>query len=199
MVCWSSSSSQFYRSVAADSEGSIPGPAALSNEVLECHLVQRWVDRRIHQQLLILPLEESYCCLCSIRPGSSPACWHRLNTMCLPESHPGRCEEGHVCYYPLRLARVNVHPFSEQILSDRLSAFLLSCSPQNPPDQEELMLLCHVLDLTVVHEHDIAKLFCPDSREAGSRTSWLCLLAYLTVLDYTVIKTIDALWQVQLV
>ena len=60
------------------------------------------------------------------------------------------------------------------------------------------MLLCHVLHLTVVHEHDVANLFCPDSREAGSRRRWLGLLADLTVLDYAIIKTVDALWQVQL-
>ena len=60
------------------------------------------------------------------------------------------------------------------------------------------MLLAHVLDLTVVHEHDIAKVLRPNSREAGSRWSWLCLLAYLTVLDHTIIKTVDTFRQVQL-
>ena len=51
----------------------------------------------------------------------------------------------------------------------------------------------------MVHEHDVAKVLRSNSREAGSRRSWLCLLADLTVLDYAIIKTVDAFWQVQLV
>ena len=50
------------RRVAANSEGSIPCPAALSDEVSECYLAQRRMSRRFHQQLLVLPLEESHCC-----------------------------------------------------------------------------------------------------------------------------------------
>ena len=112
--------------------------------VLECHLVHCWINRRIHKQLLILPLEESYCCLCTIRPRSGPSSWHRLDTMCPPGRHPGRCEEGHVCYYPLWLAGMYMHLFSEEVLCDRLSAFLLCCTPQEAcssiQDEEELML-----------------------------------------------------------
>ena len=36
MICWTSSSCQFYRRVAADCESSVPGPAALSDEVMGC-------------------------------------------------------------------------------------------------------------------------------------------------------------------
>ena len=60
------------------------------------------------------------------------------------------------------------------------------------------MLLPHVLSLAVVHKHGITKVLRSNSREAGSRWSWLCLLAYLTVLDHTIIKTVDAFRQVQL-
>ena len=60
------------------------------------------------------------------------------------------------------------------------------------------MLLAHVLDLTVVHEHDITKVLRSYSREAGSRWRRLCLLANFEVLDYAIIKTVDAFRQTQL-
>ena len=60
------------------------------------------------------------------------------------------------------------------------------------------MLLCHVLDLTVVHEHDIAKLVSSNPREAGSWRSWLGLLACLALFHHSVVQTVNTLWQVQL-
>ena len=60
------------------------------------------------------------------------------------------------------------------------------------------MLLAHVLDLTVVHEHDIAKILCSHSREAGSRRRRLRLLTNLAVLDHTIVKTVDTFRQIQL-
>ena len=96
----------------------------------------------------------------------------------------------------------DMHPFSKEVLCDRLSAFLLCCAPQEAcgsiKDQKELMLFRHMLDLTVIHEHDIAKLLCPQSLEAGSWRCWLGLLACLALFHHSVIKTVDALWQVQL-
>ena len=130
MVCWTSSGRQLNRRVATASEGSVPCPAALSDEVSECHLVQRRMCRRIHQQLLVLPLEESYCCFCSIWPRSGPSRWHGLHSMCFPEHHPGRGKEGHIRYHPLWLTRMNMHPLSKQVLCHRLCALLLGSSPQ---------------------------------------------------------------------
>ena len=60
------------------------------------------------------------------------------------------------------------------------------------------MLLAIVLDLTIAHEHHIAKILCSHSREAGPRRRRLRLLTDLTVLDHTIIKTVDTLRQVQL-
>ena len=66
-----------------------------------------------------------------------------------------------------------MHPFSEQVLSNRLSALLLGRTPQEArsaiKDQKELVLLRHVFDLTVVHEHDIAELLSshPERRDLG--------------------------------
>ena len=129
--------------------------------------------------------------------GVAPSCWHSLHSMCFPEHHPGRSKEGHICYHPLWLTRMNMHPLSEQVLCHRLCAFLLSSSPKETrraiKDKKELMLLRHVLDLTVVHEDNITKFLGSHSREAGSRRCWLCLLADLTLLHHILIHTVDAL------
>ena len=142
------------------------------------------MHRCIHEQLLTLPLQESYSFFRSVWPRSGSSSRHRLDSMC-----------------PLWLTRMYMHPFSEEVLCNRLSAFLLCCSPQEAcgtvQNQKELLLV-HVLDLRVVHEHDVAKVLRSNSREAGSWWSWLRLLADLTVLDHTIIKTVDTFWQVQL-
>ena len=58
------------------------------------------------------------------------------------------------------------------------------------------MLLAHVLDLTMLHEHDIAKALCSHSREAGSWRRRICLLTNLAVLDHAIIKRVDTFRQI---
>ena len=90
-----------------------------------------------------------------------------------------------------------MHPLSEQVLCHRLCALLLGSSPKKTcspvQDKKELVLLCHVLDLTVVHEDNITKLLCSHSREAGSWRCWLGLLADLTLFHHILVQAVDAL------
>ena len=61
------------------------------------------------------------------------------------------------------------------------------CQAASINSQEQLVLLRHMLDLTVVHEDNITKILRPHTRKSRA---WGCrfgLLTYLTVLDNTVV------------
>ena len=48
-----------------------------------------------------------------------------------------------------------MRPFTEKILYDWLRSFFLRRAPENIQSQEELVLLRHALDLTMIHEDHI--------------------------------------------
>ena len=63
-----------------------------------------------------------------------------------------------------------MHPLTEQILCHRFCAFFLCRSPEQAggtiKNEEQLVLLGHMLYFTVIHEDSVAEILRPHARES---------------------------------
>ena len=140
---------------------------------------------------------QSNCRLSTVRPGSHRACWHHLDPIRCPERLERFREKCHISDNPFRPAMMMSYPFSKSILGFRLSSRKNDCPQQRcgtiKDNQNRVLRITMMLDLTVINEDDISKIPGSKARRPCASCTLFGLGAHLTLIDHRLVESVDTL------